>query len=94
MYSTAPAPVTRVVPWAGAVASTTASVSPSGSLSLASTTMVTGVSSGVSAASSTASGASSTGSTVTLTSARAVSPGLSRTVYVKRSDPLKSGSGV
>ena len=77
MYSTVPASVSRAVPWAGADTSTTVSVSPSGSLSLPSTSMVTGVSSGVSAASSTASGGSPPVVTVIVTAMVSLPPLLS-----------------
>ena len=87
MFSTVPAAATTAVPCAGADTSTTVSVSPLRSLSLASTSMNTAVPSTVSAASSTASGGSFTGSTVTSTAARAVSPDPSPTTYVKRSVP-------
>ena len=56
VYRTAPVSVSTAVPCAGSDTPATVRVSPSGSLSLASTAMVTGVSSAVSAASSTTSG--------------------------------------
>ena len=74
VYRTAPVSVSTAVPCTGSDTPATVRVSPSGSLSLVRTAMVTGVSSAVCAASSTASGGSSTGRTVTSTAACAVSP--------------------
>ena len=58
------------------------------------TGIVTGVSSSVAPLSFCATGGSFAGSTVIVTSAMSVPPCPSETVYVKASEPLKSGPGV
>ena len=74
-------PTIATVPWVGETeAKVTVSGSFSGSLSLASTSIVTGVSNGVSAVSFTASGASFTPPTSTATVAVSVRPLPSETV--------------
>ena len=66
-------PLMAVMPLAGGVTPVMVRASSSGSLSLASTEIVTGVSSSVMASSSTATGTSLTSPTVTVTSSTAVS---------------------
>ncbi len=67
---------------------------PSGSLSLAATSMLTAVSSGVLAISLLATGGSLTGSTLMLTVAVAHKGPVSHISYTKLSEPVKPGSGV
>ena len=84
------------VPFAGAVQVKTASGSPSGSVSFASTGTDTALPAVVAAESSAASGGSLDGVTVTVTWAVSHSDGTppSQTVYVKLSVPLKFANGV
>ena len=89
------APAIVAVPLAGGVTALIESASPSGSLSLASTLIVTGVLNAVVAASSTATGARfGRAATNTLTLAVAVPPWPSSIVYVKRAMPENPAVGV
>lgn len=83
-----------VVPLLPSVADTSVSVSPSGSVSLARTSISTGVPTIAFVVSSVAVGPSLIGFTVTLTVEVSVPPRPSVTVTVKLSVPEKSGSGV
>src|SRR3982751_769107 len=88
-------PLIVAVPCAGAVTALIESVSPSGSLSLASTAIVTGVANAVVAVSFAATGGRfGWAATTTVTLAELVPPWPSSIVYVKRAVPEKPGDGV
>ena len=87
--------VAETVPFAGVVTPMIVSASPSGSLSLASTLIVTGAPVIVVAVSSTATGGRfGCAVTVTATFAVATPPWPSLIVYVKRSTPENPATGV